>query len=111
MQFRSVNGRCGASCPFLPLKIWNLYCNLLAEGILKILALYKKLGTHAFNMAIVFDKKNEDHGFTAFCSIISRINPNPLSTSDSAFMERLHLEPVILTLPEELGRYYQNEYS
>jgi galactose-1-phosphate uridylyltransferase len=87
------------------------YCNLLAEGILKILTLYKKLGTHAFNMAIVFDKKNEDHGFVAFCSIISRINPNPLSTSDSAFMERLHLEPVILTLPEELGRYYRNEYA
>ena len=39
------------------------YCDLLAEGILKILALYKKLGTHAFNMAIIFDKKNGDHDF------------------------------------------------
>lgn len=87
------------------------YCDPLAEGILKIIALYKKLGTHAFNLAIVFDKKNRDHGFSAFCSMISRINPNPSSTSDSAFMERLHLEPVILTLPEELGRYYRNEYS
>jgi galactose-1-phosphate uridylyltransferase len=85
------------------------YCDMLAKGILQILDLYKKLGTHAFNMAIVFDKNN-NHAFSAFCSIISRINPNPLSTSDTAFMERLHFEPVILTLPEELGRYYREEY-
>jgi hypothetical protein len=24
-------------------------------------------------------------------------------------MERLHMEPIILTLPEELGRYYRSE--
>jgi hypothetical protein len=41
--------------------------------------------------------------------MISRINPNPSSTSDSAFMERLHLEPVILTLPEDIGNFYKKE--
>jgi len=30
--------------------------------------------------------------------------------SDSAFMERLHLEPVILTLPEDLADIFRNEY-
>jgi galactose-1-phosphate uridylyltransferase len=85
------------------------YIDLLAGGILQILALYRKLGTHAFNMSIFFDKAGEKNGFQAFCSIISRINPNQSSTSDSAFMERLHLEPVILTLPEDLGKYYRNE--
>ena len=83
------------------------YVDLLAQGILEILSLYRKLGTYAFNMSIFFDKKGENHGFCAFCSIISRINPNPFSTSDSAFMERLHLEPVILTLPEDLGKILQ----
>lgn len=87
------------------------YVDLLARGILEILSLYRKLCTYAFNMSIFFDKKGEDNGFCAFCSIISRINPNPSSTSDSAFMERLHLEPVILTLPEDLGRYYRTEYK
>jgi galactose-1-phosphate uridylyltransferase len=85
------------------------YVDLVAEGILEIISLYRKLCTYAFNMSIFFDKREENHGFYAFCSIISRINPNPSSTSDSAFMERLHLEPVILTRPEDLGIYYRNE--
>jgi UDPglucose--hexose-1-phosphate uridylyltransferase len=85
------------------------YIDLLARGLLEILSLYRRLGTHAFNMSLFFDKGGADNGFRAFCSLISRINPNPASTSDSAFMERMHLEPVILTLPEELGRYYRKE--
>ncbi len=85
------------------------YVDLTARGILEIIALYRKLGTYAFNMSLFFDKGDCDHGFRAFCSMISRINPNPSSTSDSAFMERLHLEPVILTLPEDLGKFYKKE--
>jgi UDPglucose--hexose-1-phosphate uridylyltransferase len=85
------------------------YVDLVAQGILEIISLYRELGTHAFNMSIFFDKNGNDHGFRAFCSMISRINPNPTSTSDSAFMERLHLEPVIMTLPEDLGKFYKKE--
>jgi len=85
------------------------YADLAARGILEIISLFRELGTHAFNMSLFFDKKGNDHGFRAFCSMISRINPNPLSTSDSAFMERLHLEPVIMTLPEDLGKFYKKE--
>jgi len=85
------------------------YVDLAARGILEIISLYRELGTHAFNMSLFFDKCGNDHGFRAFCSMISRINPNPSSTSDSAFMERLHLEPVIMTLPEDLGKFYKKE--
>jgi UDPglucose--hexose-1-phosphate uridylyltransferase len=85
------------------------YVDLTARGILEIIAVYRELGTHAFNMSLFFDKSGNDHGFRAFCSMISRINPNPSSTSDSAFMERLHLEPVIMTLPEDLGKFYKKE--
>ena len=95
--------------PVASLNEFEDYIDLLARGILEILTLYRRLGTHAFNMSLFFDKAGTDNGFCAFCSLISRINPNPSSTSDSAFMERMHLEPVILTLPEELGRYYRNE--
>ncbi|MFZ2074512.1 MAG: galactose-1-phosphate uridylyltransferase [Methanoregula sp.] len=84
------------------------YIDSLTGGIVEVLSLYRKLGTHAFNMTIFFDREKTEE-FSAFCSLISRINPNPLSTSDSAFMERLHNEPIILTLPEDLGRYYRNE--
>lgn len=85
------------------------YADLLARGILEIISLYRELGTYAFNMSVFFDKNGKDHGFRTFCSMISRINPNPSSTSDSAFMERLHLEPVIMTLPEDLGKFYKRE--
>ncbi len=95
--------------PISSLEEMSDHVDSVAQGILEIISLYRKLCTYAFNMSIFFDKKGENRGFCAFCSIISRINPNPLSTSDSAFMERLHLEPVILTLPEDLGNYYRNE--
>jgi len=85
------------------------YADQLARDVLEILELYRKFGTSAFNLSIFFDKAGSNAGFSAFCSIISRINPNPSSTSDSAFMERLHLEPVIMTLPEDLGKFYKKE--
>ncbi|MFA4878179.1 MAG: galactose-1-phosphate uridylyltransferase [Methanoregula sp.] len=95
--------------PIASIDGFETYIDVLAEGILEILSLYRRLGTHAFNMSIFFDKRGNDHGFRAFCSLISRINPNPSSTSDSAFMERMHLEPVIMTLPEDLGRFFRKE--
>jgi galactose-1-phosphate uridylyltransferase len=95
--------------PISTLEEMENYADLMARGILEIISLYRELGTYAFNMSIFFDKSGNDHGFRAFCSMISRINPNPSSTSDSAFMERLHLEPVIMTLPEDLGKFYKKE--
>jgi galactose-1-phosphate uridylyltransferase len=95
--------------PIATLDEFEEYIDLLARGILEILVLYRDLGTHAFNLSLWFDRPGRTSVFRASCSMISRINPNPSSTSDSAFMERMHLEPVILTLPEELGRYYRKE--
>ncbi len=95
--------------PVSALEEMENYTDLLARGILEVISLYRELGTFAFNMSVFFDKFGNDHGFRAFCSMISRINPNPSSTSDSAFMERLHLEPVIMTLPEDLGKFYKRE--
>lgn len=96
-----------ALLPISSLQEFDPYIDLLAEGILETVALFRRLGTHAFNLALFFDNGRNRNGFRAFCSMISRINPNPSSTSDSAFMERMHLEPVILTLPEELGLFYR----
>jgi len=95
--------------PISTLDEMESYVDPMAEGIREIISLYRELGTHAFNMSLFFDKNGTDQGFRAFCSMISRINPNPSSNSDSAFMERLHLEPVIMTLPEDLGKFYKKE--
>ncbi len=83
------------------------YLEPLASGICRVLDLYRSYGTHAFNVAVFFDRPGSDQGFSAFCSVIARINPNPDSISDSAFMERLHQHPVVMTLPEELGPRYR----
>jgi UDPglucose--hexose-1-phosphate uridylyltransferase len=79
------------------------YLELLADGIIRIIDFYRAQNSHAFNMSLFFDEDGRHRGFRAFCSIIARINPNACSMSDSAFMERLHHEPVILTSPEELA--------
>jgi UDPglucose--hexose-1-phosphate uridylyltransferase len=84
------------------------YIDLLSRGILEVLSFYRNLGTYAFNMSVFFDRTGDGQGFHAFCSLISRINPNPASMSDSAFMERMHFEPVIMTLPEDMGALYRN---
>jgi len=95
--------------PVATLGEMDTYIDPLAEGILEVLALYRNLGTNAFNMTIFFDKAGSGREFRAFCSLISRINPNPASMSDSAFMERMHCEPVIMTLPEDMGDLYRNQ--
>jgi UDPglucose--hexose-1-phosphate uridylyltransferase len=79
----------------------------LARGILRVIACYRTLGTRAFNMALYCGTADDTDSFSAVCSIIARLNPNPTSMTDSAFMERLHFEPVVMTLPEEFGRYFQ----
>jgi UDPglucose--hexose-1-phosphate uridylyltransferase len=83
------------------------YIDTLAADMLRIIRFYRETGSHAFNASIFFDKPGYDAGFRAFCSFITRINPNPFSTGDSAFMERLHLEPIILSLPEEVGATFR----
>lgn len=87
------------------------YLDQFVEGLLSIIGMYRSLGTHAYNMSIFFDRKGSSRGFSAFCSIISRMNPNTSSLSDTAFMERLHQEPVILTLPEELALFYKKGHA
>ncbi len=87
------------------------YVDPLVSGLLTVIEFYRSLGTHAFNIALFFDKTGSDRGYRAFCSVISRINPNRLCICDSAFMERLHQEPVILTLPEDLGRLFRRNFG
>ncbi|MDD1727918.1 MAG: galactose-1-phosphate uridylyltransferase, partial [Methanospirillum sp.] len=89
--------------PFTKIHEFHQVLGDFASDLVMILEFYRELGTSAFNMAIFFAHQESRDHVSAFCSLISRINPNPQSTSDTAFMERLHLEPVILTLPEELA--------
>ncbi|WP_048150486.1 galactose-1-phosphate uridylyltransferase [Methanolacinia paynteri] len=90
--------------PFCSFNDFEEFIPEIAGGIRRVMEIYKNAGNHALNMAIRFGKDEHERYFRAFVSIIARINPNPESISDSAFMERLHFEPVVMTVPEDLKR-------
>ena len=90
--------------PFCSFKDFENFIPEIAKGIGRVIRIYEEAGNHAFNMAIRFGKDEHERYFRAFVSMIARINPNPLSISDSAFMERLHFEPVVMTVPETIGK-------
>jgi UDPglucose--hexose-1-phosphate uridylyltransferase len=97
----------------LPISCMEEFESVIDEftiNLLSMIRFYRTLGTHAFNLSVFFDQEKSRH-FSAFCSLIARINPNTSSTSDTAFMERLHLEPVILTPPESIGERFRHHRS
>ena len=83
------------------------YSDTLAEDLVRIITLYRSFGYYAFNMGISFQKTGTSgkKGMGAFCTLIARINPHPDSISDSAFMERIHREPVVMRMPEEIKEH------
>lgn len=96
--------------PISSISEFGSYIDEFASGLIKIINYYKELGHYAFNMTLRFDRDDSDGAFLAFASIIARINPSPQLTSDSAFMERLHFEPVVMTVPEDIGEAYREKY-
>jgi len=78
------------------------YLDTLASGLHRVIRFYQEQGHCAYNVALRFDREHSAGDFRAFLSIIARVNPTPAGTSDSAFMERLHSEPVLFTIPEDL---------
>ena len=94
--------------PVTTIQEFRDYIPTFSEDLVNILDFYRDIGNVAWNMSIFFGKETERGYFSAFCILIARINPNPLSTSDTAFMEKLHLEPVIMTLPEELALLWRD---
>jgi len=98
-----------AYLPISSISEFSDYIEDFSSGLKKIIDFYKELGHYAFNMTLRFDRNDSDGAFLAFASVIARINQNPRSTSDSAFMERLHLEPIVLTVPEDIGKTYREQ--
>ncbi|MBN1432238.1 MAG: galactose-1-phosphate uridylyltransferase [Methanomicrobiaceae archaeon] len=94
---------------YLPICSFEEFREFIPEasaGIKKVIGIYQKAGNHAFNMSIRFGKSGHESYFRAHISMIARIDPNPMSFTDSAFMERLHFEPVIMTVPEMIRERY-----
>lgn len=77
----------------------------LALGIAKILEGYGRIGVESFNMAVFSGPLSlKLTHFSLNLKLISRPGLKPYYTSDCGFMERLHEEPVVETLPEAVAK-------
>ena len=76
------------------------------EGLSRILRGYYALGVQSFNMVMFSGPCDEDLSDFYLLNVraISRPIPTPFYTSDDGFMEKLHHEPVIEVLPEQLSK-------
>lgn len=75
-----------------------------SEGIIKVLRGYHSLGIESFNITTYSAPAGEEAGgFRLSARIVSRPTPRRYYTSDSGFMETLHHERIVESLPEALA--------
>jgi galactose-1-phosphate uridylyltransferase len=74
-------------------------------GLSSILKGYHAVGVQSFNMATFSGPCDDDLSdfYLLNAKLISRPDPAPFYTSDNGFMEKLHQEAVIETMPEALA--------
>ena len=78
--------------------------NDLCRGISRILKGYHSIGVKSFNMATFSGPSDNDSSdfYLLNLRMISRPDPAPFYTNDDGFMEKLHHEPIIEAIPEDL---------
>ncbi|RMF90771.1 MAG: hypothetical protein D6733_02995 [Methanobacteriota archaeon] len=76
----------------------------LSRGVVRILRGYAAMGVESFNLS-TFSGPMEGaaEGFSLHIRIIARPLPAPYHTSDTGFMETLHLEKIVEMLPEDVA--------
>lgn len=74
-------------------------------GLSRVLKGYHELGVRSLNMATLSGPCDEDLSEFYFLNVrlVSRPNPTPFYASDNGFMEKIHREPIIETMPESLA--------
>ncbi|MFQ6051876.1 MAG: hypothetical protein ACE5K4_09310 [Candidatus Hydrothermarchaeota archaeon] len=82
-----------------------------AQAISSILKAYQSLGVQSFTLSTYSGPIDEDisHYFNLNAKIISRPNFQKYYTNDTGFMERLNLEWVVLSKPEEIASFMRDE--
>jgi len=76
----------------------------LCRGVVRLLKWFEAVGVGSFNLSSYSGPCNQKLShYRLHFRVIARPSPVPLYTNDSGFMERMHLEPVVDTLPEQLA--------
>jgi galactose-1-phosphate uridylyltransferase len=81
-----------------------------AEVACKILRAYGEIGIDSFNMAFFPAPPGTDY-YRLNVKFVSRPNLRHIYIADAGFMERLHYEPVIETLPEQVAARLRAMFS
>ena len=77
----------------------------LSNGIKNLLKGYYSLGVQSFNITSYSAPLNEDReSFRLTFRFISRPSPNNFYTSDAGFMEILHQERIVESMPEDVAK-------
>lgn len=85
----------------------------LSAGLQKILKGYWDMGIRSFNMGIVSGPLDGSAGeyYALNLRIISRPSPEPHYTSDCGFMERIHLESIVESMPEAIAERLRGAFA
>ena len=76
----------------------------LSAGIVKVLKAYEAMYVESFNLTTYSGHaEGVSEGFNLHMRFISRAMPNPYYTSDVGFMEGLHFERVVESMPEDVA--------
>lgn len=79
-----------------------------SDGLHRVLKGYERMGVESFNLSSYSAPQGQGNDFFRLhFRIIARPRLTPFYTSDSGFMERLQLEPVVDTFPETLAEEMQ----
>jgi galactose-1-phosphate uridylyltransferase len=75
-----------------------------SDGLSMMLKGYHKMGVQAFNLSLYSGALDVDtRGFSVHSRMISRPDVKSVYTADTGFMERLHDEIVVETMPEDVA--------
>lgn len=81
-----------------------------SEIVAKVVNVYGKIGIDSFNMA-TFSGPPAAEYYRLNVKLVSRPNLRHIYISDAGFMERLHYEPVVETLPEMVAKRFREFLS
>jgi len=74
----------------------------LSKGIKRVFTAYSLYGIHSFNLS-TFSASRRDESFRLIVRIIARPYPQSYYNNDAGFMERLHEEVIVESMPEKVA--------
>ncbi len=73
-----------------------------SKGLKRVFTAYTLLGIHSFNLS-TFSAPGENESFRLIVRIIARPYPQGYYNNDAGFMERLHEEVIVESMPEKVA--------